>query len=121
MVLSWTDLVMQSRTLVVCQDKASRIGRKPSRMANLIERPQRRTVAATVVKTRNRFAFQSASEWIATGVAAGEPGDPPHSLSRSTLLTRSSQEWTGNFTGDPLGVPARCSVQMGQWAEVGED
>lgn len=58
MVLSWTDLVMQSRTLVVCQDKASRIGRKPSRMANLIERPQRRTVAATVVKTRNRFAFQ---------------------------------------------------------------
>lgn len=43
MVLSWTDLVMQSRTLVVCQDKASRIGRKPSRMANLIERSQRRS------------------------------------------------------------------------------
>lgn len=43
MVLSWTDLVIQCRTLVVCQDKASRIGRKPSRMANFNERPQRRS------------------------------------------------------------------------------
>ena len=54
-------------------------------------------------------------------MAAGEPGDPPHSLSGSTLFTRSSQEWSGDFTGDPLGVLATCSMQMGQWAEVGED